>query len=466
MIRIFNNAVPVRAFTLFVSEVALLFACFITAALFDPDIVDLNIFLLYDSGALRFGIVVAMVVLVLFFRNLYVDVRVRSRLELFQSLCMIFGIAFVGQGLIGYLNSDWIVPRRVMLLGSVLALIALFIWRLYFNYAARSFASVRKVLFLGTSPTVRQLARYFEEHPETGVQAVGYLDVGHENGGIGESDAGSLVRLGSMDALEEVIDRYEPGSIVIGRRGDIHPWWVDEFLTLRFGGVRVEEASSLYESMLVRKCATEIWPSRLVFAPTIGPNDAGLLLQSAYSIFVAVLALLLTAPLMLLAAILLRLSSPGPLIENELRLGIHDKVFRRYRFRCTTASGEFTPAGRILRASGLDLLPRLFNLLRGDMLLVGPRPEHPEYAAELSRVIPFYSQRHLVKPGLTGWARIHWGQQEKNTLRELEYDLYYVENQSPMLDSLILLLTMKMFLLPDNDDDTAVLSSGAAGRTD
>ena len=111
MIRIFNNAIPVRAFTLFVSEVALLFFCFIAATLADPDIGDLNVFLLYDSGALRIGIVVAFVVLVLFFRNMYVQVRVRSRLELFQNLCMIFGIAFVGQGMIGYLNFDGAKPN-------------------------------------------------------------------------------------------------------------------------------------------------------------------------------------------------------------------------------------------------------------------------------------------------------------------------------------------------------------------
>ena len=463
MIRIFNNAIPVRAFTLFVSEVALLFFCFIAATLADPDIGDLNVFLLYDSGALRIGIVVAFVVLVLFFRNMYVQVRVRSRLELFQNLCMIFGIAFVGQGMIGYLNRDWIVPRKVMLLGSVLTLVALFTWRLYFDSVARSIATRRKVLFLGMSPTVRQLARYFEEHPEAGIHAVGYLEAGEEHGDAASSDP--LPRLGSIDALDDVIDRFEPGSIIIGRRGDIRPWWVEEFLTLRFGGIVVEEASSLYENMLVRKCATEIWPSRLVFSPTIGPRGVGLVLQTAYSFFLAALLLLLTAPLMLIAAILVRLSSPGPVIESELRQGIHENTFHRYRFRCATASGELTPVGKLLRAAGLDRLPRLFNLLRGDMLLVGPRPEHPAYAAELSRVIPFYNQRNLVKPGLTGWARIHCGRQEQNTLRELEYDLYYVENQSPMMDSLILLLTMKLFLLP-NDDQTEVLSSGSAGRSD
>jgi lipopolysaccharide/colanic/teichoic acid biosynthesis glycosyltransferase len=404
----------------------------------DPDLGDTGLFLQYDSGWLRIGIVVSCVVLGLFFRNLYAEVRIRSRLDLFQNLCLVFGVALIGQGLISYINHDLVVPRKVMLLGSVLAVAILFATRLVFNSAAQKAVAATRLLFIGMSPTAATLAKYFDEYPETGATAVGYLEAGKTT-----PEETRIPRLGGVEDIERVLDESGATSMIIVRREDIRPRWVGEFLTLRFGGIKVEEASSLYERTFLRKCATEILPSRLIFGGALEPSRTSLTIQPLYSFAFASVAFLAASPIMLAAALLVRLSSAGPVLEKEPRIGLDDVPFPRYRFRCRTKTGALTPVGKMLNRLGVDTLPGLFNVMRGQMAIVGPRAEHPLYSDRLSAEIPYYRQRNRVKPGLTGWAAVHGAESAQDTICQLEYDLYYVENLSPALDSLILLLALK-----------------------
>ena len=442
MIRIFNIVVAARVFTLFLTEIGVLFGCYVAAAYLDPDIGDAGIFLQYDGGVLRIGIVILLVISGLYFTNLYAHLGIRSRVDLFQSLFLIFGATFFGEAFIGYLNRDLLVPRKVMLMGSLLALAALFGCRLIFSEAARHTVANTRMLFLGMSPTVDALATHFARHRELGVSPVGYLATG------GTSVAAATIPLlGSMDALEAVLDEYAVNLIVIGKREDIRASWVGEFLALRFGGLHIEEASALYENTFMRICATEVWPSRLVFSSRLEPNAASLAFQSVYSSAIAFGALLVTSPLMLATAALIRLSSPGPVLERERYIGRHGVPFDLYSFRCPRKDGKLTTFGRAMIRFRLGELPRLFNVLRGQMAIVGPRPECPLYSELLADEIPFYRQRQRVKPGLAGWAGVDGSDNQHDTLRELEYDLYYVQNVSLILDSLVMLHTLKTYIV-------------------
>ena len=448
MIRILNGVVLFRMLTLFVSESLLLFICYLAAVYTDSAIDDPPIFLLYDSGLLRIAIAAMMILLGLYFRDLYAQLRISSRILLFQELCMVFGLALLGQGFISYLNRSWSLPRRVMLTGSLMALICLFAWRLFFDRAARGAIKGRRVLFLGMTPTVVQLAGHFNAHPEIGLTPVGYLDSEYGAGTGSEN----MPRLGSVADLTTVIDKTHPNSVVIGKREDIKPWWPDEFLELRFSGVNAEQAAAVYEKTFGRVCSAEIWPAKLIFANTWKVRGSDLNLQTIYSVGIATAATLVAMPLMILIAALVKLSSKGPALLRERRVGLHDAPFEMYRFRCSlddSNCGPDTLAGRFLRQWGLDALPQLFNVLKGEMAIVGPRPERVEFAIRLNEQIPFYRQRHQVKPGMTGWADVHNydDQSRQDALRRLEYDLYYVKKLSPALDSFILLLTLKTALV-------------------
>jgi lipopolysaccharide/colanic/teichoic acid biosynthesis glycosyltransferase len=418
MISAFNRAVHVRILTLFLSETALIFLCFVAATYADPDLESAPIFLIYDNGLIRIGVVVGVILLGLYFRDFYTQLRIPSRVFLFQELCMIFGLSFVGQGLLSYVHRDWTIPRKIMLGGSALALVGVFGWRLLFDIAARGAVQARPVLFLGLSPTVLQLASHFRENPEFGLKPIGYL--GNAEGTVAAS--AGMSRLGSLSELSTVLEATRPSSVVIGKREDIKPWWTNEFLELRFSGVNAEQAATLYERTFGRVCAAEIWPSKMIFGDTWKTRPVDITIQTLYSMVLALLGVVILLPVLV----------------RERRIGMHNKPFTMLRFNTT---------GRpLLRRFHLDALPQLINVLRGDMAIVGPEPDRPEFAPWLSERIPFYRQRQEVKPGLTGWAKIHYvtGPGEEDELRRLEYDLYYVKKLSPAMDSLILLLSLKI----------------------
>jgi lipopolysaccharide/colanic/teichoic acid biosynthesis glycosyltransferase len=442
MARIFSVVVSTRVLTLFVSETILLFCCYLAAAYLDTDIEDASIFLLYDGGLLRITIATAVVVLGFYMRDLYARLLIRNRLLLIQDLAMVFGVAFIVQGMIYYINRELIIPRKMMLIGSLMALVAAIALRLLFHFAGKLDAILPgRLLFLGISPTVLHLAGHLKAHPEFGLDPLGYL-------GEDQAPSGDLARLGSLEDLPAALDRYEPNTLVIGSREAVKPSWTNEFLELEFGGLHTEEAATLYERTFGRICAAEIWPSRAIFANSLDAAPADVALQTAFSLLLVALTLPITLPLALVIAILVKLSSAGPVLQRETRIGLHDRPFTMYRFRCTPAgSPECTAIGRALRKSGLDGLPEIFNVIRGDMAMVGPAPERPEFVRLLGDAIPFYRQRHSVKPGLTGWAQIHSEFPDKDALRELEYDLYYVRNLSPLMNLLVMFLSLRSFFL-------------------
>jgi exopolysaccharide biosynthesis polyprenyl glycosylphosphotransferase len=239
---------------------------------------------------------------------------------------------------------------------------------------------------------------------------------------------------------------------------------VAHLLELRLSGIRLEDALSSYEMAFERISIHELRPSQLIFSSgDLGPSRTGVRLQVAYSMVIAALAALAAAPLMLLVAALVKLTSPGPALLQQRRVGKNNRIFTLYKFRSMVRDAEarsgavwatrndprVTPVGRWLRKLRLDELPQLFNVLKGDMSIVGPRPERPEFVAELEQKIPYYRHRHCVKPGITGWAQIKhkYGETIEDTVVKLEYDLYYIKNLAPALDAVIMFHTAKVMLL-------------------
>jgi lipopolysaccharide/colanic/teichoic acid biosynthesis glycosyltransferase len=234
---------------------------------------------------------------------------------------------------------------------------------------------------------------------------------------------------------------------------------------MRFAGHLIEEAATAYERVCGRVCIKELRPSQLIYTGELGPRRGTLLFQSLINIGAASVLFVLTSPLMLLAMAAMRLSSAGPVLHRQVRIGMGEVPFTLYKFRSMRVDAEggngaawgtaddprLTRVGRIVRQLRLDELPQLVNVLRGEMSIVGPRPERPEFVKALSEQIPYYRQRHCVRPGITGWAQIHAqrGDALDDTITRLEYDLFYIKNMSLSLDTYILFQSLKSALLPD-----------------
>jgi lipopolysaccharide/colanic/teichoic acid biosynthesis glycosyltransferase len=215
-------------------------------------------------------------------------------------------------------------------------------------------------------------------------------------------------------------------------------------LELRFAGEAIEDAAEIYEKICNRQGLSGLNAARLLYSKEFEPGIRALFFQSVGNRLIAVAVLLLVSPLLPLIAALLRLSSGRPVLERQWREGRRGP-FALYRFR--VAAG--TRTGRLLVRTGLYALPQFFHVLRGQMSIVGPRPDRPEFVRELARYIPFYPHRLKVRPGITGWSQIHMRHQPepRDSMVELEYDLHYIKYLSPTLDSLVVVQAIKSLLL-------------------
>jgi len=457
MIRVFRVFVPTSILILLLSELLLLTFCYVLAAYLLLE-VDPSVWLLYDGGLARIIPVVLTILFGLHFFDLYTDIGSRSRTALLLEIGQAIGLAFLVQALFSYLNQGWMLPRWLMIYGSVFSMICLLGWRmLYSRFVSRAFHAQR-LLFVGWSPVVQEISEYLEGHPGLGLTNLGYVDDTHEPGCVLN---GARV-LGPVRRLREVVEEAKPDRIVVGMSERRSRLPVQDLLELRFSGIPIEDAAQTYEATRGRICTKELRPAQLVFSGELGPHPGSVLLQSVYSFLIALIGTLVTLPLMILAALAVKLSSSGPILYRQPRVGRDGAPFVLYKFRSMYADAEartgaiwatkddprVTPLGRLLRKLRLDELPQFFNVLRGQMSIVGPRPERPEFVQVLSEQIPYYRQRHCVKPGITGWAQINhkYGDTIEDAITKLEYDLYYIKHLSPALDTYILFHTLKTML--------------------
>lgn len=426
-----------RILSLLVPETILIFSCYIVASYWSGG-TDPTVFLFYDNGLLQIALVVAGVLVGLQLNKLYVQVGVRSKILLVQQLCLTLGITFLWESLLSYLRApELVLAPSTMLYGSALTLVVLLAWRIFYSAVLWKTVGAKKVLFLGTNAAALEAGRSLVAHPELGLALAGYID--------DEQPAGTQLNaarvLGSTADLARVVAEVRPDRIVVGVAEPRLGLPFTELLDLQLRGVEIQRVGELYETACDRVCIAELLPSQLIFSDELGARRGAIALQAIYSNIVALAGLAVVALLFLPIAAAIKLSSPGPVIESQVRWGVNLVPFTLLRFRCRRAGGQWTRVGLWLRRLRLDGLPQLMNVIRGEMSLVGPRPHRPDFIPVLMEQMPYYGQRHAVRPGILGWSQLNcdYGKRVRDARESLEYDLYYIKHMSPALDAYIVL---------------------------
>jgi sugar transferase (PEP-CTERM system associated) len=334
-----------------------------------------------------------------------------------------------------------------------------------FHYPSRL---AERVLILGTDLQAVTIAREIMRRRGQGYEVIGF--VGHDLALVGQSLINPRV-IGVMDDLEELVRRRRPDRIVVAlsELRDKAPF--DLLLRLKScDEIQVEEASRFFERLTGKISAEHLQPWqlwRLVFTETGRWTRLYRRLRRVFDVVSSLIGIALSFPIMVLTAVAIRIESPGPVVYTQERVGLGGRKFIIFKLRSMQSNAEaqgpvwacendprVTRVGRIIRRLHIDETPQFFNILRGEMSLIGPRPERPEFVERLEERIPYYSERHLVKPGLTGWAQVSYpyGASFEDAREKLQYDLYYIKNQSPLLDAVILLETARVVLFGFDHD--------------
>jgi sugar transferase (PEP-CTERM system associated) len=414
---------------------------------------DSYLVLNYEGGYLKILGVTVLVLLCSHWLDLYDTARLNTKGELYFRLLMVPGVlAFVLAG-VAYVRPNYLLGSGSSAVGLLILTVALFGWRLGFTWLVQLPILVERVYVLGTGERAQRVVLGLRQNPEIGVEIASWT---------GKME-GAVTRESVAAHLMEVVHKQKVHRVIVAmpdRRGTIP---MPELLELRMQGVKIEEATSWLEKISGKIEVENLYPSWLVFGEGFRRSTAFILVRRAVSIVISLIGLILALPLLPLIMLAIRLDSKGPVFYTQTRVGKAGRIFKVVKFRtmrqdAEAASGpkwagdndpRITRAGKFLRSSRLDEIPQLWCVLKGDMAFVGPRPERPEFIEWLSKEIPYYGVRHMVRPGLTGWAQVKYkyGSTVEDSREKLQYDLFYIKNASIGLDLLIMFLTVKTVLL-------------------
>jgi len=406
----------------------------------------------------RFLLIIVLCEISIYFHDLYDFRLINSFSEVLIRLIQAFGVACVALAVCYFIAPDIGLGRGSAAVAAPLILSLTLGWRLLWLRHLRELGNMERTLILGTGPTGIRLTRDILARPELRIRVVGFLDEKGEN--IGKSLVNPGI-IGAMTDLESIVRDENISRVVLSlgeRRGQMP---VRQLLHLKFAGVRVEEAHTVLERMTGRIVLEHLSPSWLILSKGFRKSPLLTWAKRFLDILVSLVALTLSLPVFAVVAVAIWFESGSPILFKQERTGLRGRPFNILKFRsmfqdaekegpqwAVNSDSRVTRVGRWIRKYRIDELPQVINVLRGEMSIVGPRPERPHFVTMLEEQIPFYGLRHSVRPGITGWAQVRYqyGASVEETKTKLEYDFFYIKHLSIMLDLAVLFETLKVML--------------------
>jgi len=373
-----------------------------------------------------------------------------------------FVAGFVFLSILYYAVPDLLVGRGVLVLGLIFAFLGVFSSRLAFSkYLLDKDTAKEQVLIVGTGNVATSINRVLRRSSDRrAFNITGYVH--YEDS---EPKVASSANIIPHDRpLLEIARRNNIEEIVVAMDDARQQFPMDELLDCKLSGISVVDLLSFFEMQTGKVMISLLKPSWLVFSDGFCVSDITIRLKRLFDVLVSAGVLIVALPIMVLTSIALLLEGGfrSPIFFKQTRVGENGRAFTIYKFRSMIVNAEkdgeaiwasknddrITVVGRLIRKTRIDELPQLFNVLKGDMSFVGPRPERPEFVVKLKEEIPYYAERHRVKPGITGWAQIcyPYGATVNDAVEKLQYDLYYIKNLSIFLDLLIIMQTLQVVL--------------------
>ncbi|MEO8735926.1 MAG: TIGR03013 family XrtA/PEP-CTERM system glycosyltransferase, partial [Edaphobacter sp.] len=447
MIRLFNVYYPTRTIVLLLCEALIVGASFLLATMMlaGP---DTYLVLNYEYGWLKIVTLIILTLLCSYYFDLYEPQRISERWEIYFRLLLVLGFLSFFLSAVIYLFPAVDIAHSVLLLGLIFLTFALVAWRRAYEWIISRDAFRERVYVLGNGERAQMVVRLLRARNDAGMEVVGCDSISPDDS---ERRGVFGAALADVDGSKHHIDR-----VIVAledRRGALP---LRDMLKLRFNGVLIEESGALLERLTGKLYLDGLRPSNFIYSEGFRVKPSQQIARRIVSTLTALTGLLLFLPFLPFVILVVRLSSPGPIFFRQTRVGLGGRNFTVYKFRTMRQDAEASGAkwatkddprvtriGMFMRKTRLDEVPQLWNVLRGDMGFVGPRPERPEFVPWLSEQIPYFDLRHMIRPGLTGWAQVRFGYGATlaESREKLEFDLYYIKHMTLGLDLLIMFET-------------------------
>jgi len=451
---VFNKYYPVRTIVFFLGEGLLILLSLLAVdwVMLGPGLFFLDLW----PNLYRAFLVTLIFQLCLYFFDQY-DLRHEVSLpNTFTRMTQAFGVGCIFLGVVYYSIPFMIISSKIFWLGYLVICLSVSLWRGAYNLILRKRLFVQNILLVGTGTLASDIARIIE-----GVQDSDY----RVKGFVGDTDPafnpnGAPVRP-NIEDFKEFLSGHDLERIIVALDDPRGATPVAALLDCKMRGITVEQSTTFYERVAGKILVEGIAPSWIIFSDGFFLSRWKYHIKRLMDLCFSIILLLLSLPVLLVTALLIKIDSPGPVFYFQERVGERNTLFRIIKFRSMRQDAEkngavwarknddrVTRVGEVIRTLRIDELPQLINVIKGEMSLVGPRPERQVFVDELAKKIPYYTIRHNLKPGVTGWAQVSYpyGASELDALKKLEYDLYYMKNLSIAFDLLVIFKTVKTVL--------------------
>ena len=457
----YRHRFTLRSFTLVVFETLLILSA-VAAAAYARLGEWAWVIVTQEDGVTKTLIVAGVTQASLYYADLYDLKRLADRRELFVRVAQALGAAALLLAVIYYWFPTMVIGRGVFLIAAPLIVAGVVGWRVAFEWLSRQFGPRERLLLVGTNAPAVSLAReLFERRQDLGVEIVGFVDADPDLVGTPLINPGVI---GTIEDIPSIVRARGVDRVVVSLTDARGKLPMDQLLAMKLAGVSFDHLASVYEEYTGKIAVENLRPSWFIFSPGFRKSRAMSATKRVLDLLFGAIGLVIGLPILALVALAVRVTSPGPVLYHQRRVGQHGQIFTVHKFRTMRQDAEkhtgpvwavkdgdprVTAIGAFLRRTRLDELPQLWNVIKGEMSFVGPRPERPEFVSDLTKDIPYYGQRHVVRPGITGWAQVRYtyGASTEDALEKLQYDLFYIKNLSIALDLFIVFTTIKTVIL-------------------
>ena len=460
ILRILNKDVPLHNILLVIGEGVLIYASVVLAAFLRFGNLQSSLF---STDLLSKGLVIMVVSQAsLYFNELYNLQVTDTYLELGLRLTKAIGIASIALAVIYYVLPALLVGRGIFFISLLFVVILIVSWRYVYNWTLKKKIFTERILLLGSGELSQKILNEVNGQRDSGYEVAGVVSANHNK----SQEFPEEIPVFSMYNLELPLCEFSQSNhikkIIVtmtDKRGKLP---LKELLRCKMRGMTILNGESFYEKVTGKILAENIQPSWFIYGEGFRKSRLVRFSKRTVDLILATLGLALSLPLTLFIAAAIKFDSKGPIIYKQERTGQDGRNFDLCKFRSMIEDAEaecgpvwtedddcrITRVGRVLRKFRLDETPQMWNVLKGDMSFIGPRPERPEFVKELEKIVPYYSERHTAKPGISGWAQVSYGYgaSAEDALEKLKYDLFYIKNMSILLDFRIILKTIKIVL--------------------